>query len=167
MAEAGHLLTARNINSISSSFNKAALKSATQTFKIKASSKRNDISLVKHHLLFLSDFCIFPFSITLPFRLSSFQQFPFHFKIWISLSSFWLLLCSVSVSKNYLSSYMIQFSFQLKAWINLSHFLVAFISLFQWREEAARLHGVWSQYRHREADGRGSGPVITCFPCKT
>lgn len=45
MAEAGHLVTARNINSISSSFNRSAPKSATQTFKIKASSKRNDISL--------------------------------------------------------------------------------------------------------------------------
>ncbi|KAE8650911.1 large ribosomal RNA subunit accumulation protein YCED homolog 2, chloroplastic [Cucumis sativus] len=46
MAEAGHLVTtARNINSISSSFNKAAPKPSTQTFKIKASSKRNDISL--------------------------------------------------------------------------------------------------------------------------
>ncbi|KAA0052757.1 hypothetical protein IC582_030362 [Cucumis melo] len=46
MAEAGRLVTTtRNINSISSSFNKPAPKSLTQTFKIKASSKRNDISL--------------------------------------------------------------------------------------------------------------------------
>ncbi|XP_023527891.1 large ribosomal RNA subunit accumulation protein YCED homolog 2, chloroplastic isoform X3 [Cucurbita pepo subsp. pepo] len=46
MAEAGHLVAAGNVNSISSSFNKAAApKFATQAFKIKASSKRNDISL--------------------------------------------------------------------------------------------------------------------------
>ncbi|XP_022934819.1 large ribosomal RNA subunit accumulation protein YCED homolog 2, chloroplastic isoform X1 [Cucurbita moschata] len=46
MAEAGHLVAAANVNSISSSFNKAAAsKFATQAFKIKASSKRNDISL--------------------------------------------------------------------------------------------------------------------------
>ncbi|XP_022153177.1 large ribosomal RNA subunit accumulation protein YCED homolog 2, chloroplastic isoform X2 [Momordica charantia] len=49
MAEAGHLLTATNINStisISTSFNnKAAPKSAFHTFKIRASSNKNDISL--------------------------------------------------------------------------------------------------------------------------
>uniref|UniRef100_A0A0A0L9P4 Large ribosomal RNA subunit accumulation protein YCED homolog 2, chloroplastic n=1 Tax=Cucumis sativus TaxID=3659 RepID=A0A0A0L9P4_CUCSA len=75
MAEAGHLVTtARNINSISSSFNKAAPKPSTQTFKIKASSKRNDISLVKHNLLLV----IFQISADIP---SSIHTFLFHLMI--------------------------------------------------------------------------------------
>lgn len=115
MAEAGHLVTARNINSISSSFNRSAPKSATQTFKIKASSKRNDISLVNTFSFSSFRFLqtsIFKhsslFYLSKQFYLSTVPYLMMERKTWLGLSNFWLLLLfcyTINVSRKYSSSY--------------------------------------------------------------
>lgn len=133
MAEAGHLVTtARNINSISSAFNKAAPKSSTQTFKIKASSKRNDISLVKHNLLL----AIFQISADIP---SSIHTILFHLKIFFFFFHFSFLNEEKKQQNNKASNY------NINSWKQMAREMDRWLHAFPARPQLRRLGRRWKQ----------------------